>query len=79
MYKINNYMFVFYWRAMKEDTWLISQPISLGELIDGEVEFSFNDGSSLPVHDIDWCCDEILVTTVPPRTYNDNVIKGDNR
>lgn len=74
-YKINDLMYVFYWRASKDDPWSISQPITLGEIIDN-AELDFGDdendgevGGSLPLNDIDWGRDEVRVHQVPPRRY----------
>jgi hypothetical protein len=76
MDSINDYMFVFYWRPVANSKyhenpkeWRISQPVSLGELIDGRVELELSDGGSLPVNDINWGEDEVKVTMVPPRKY----------
>lgn len=69
MYEINDLMFVFYWRSDPKDEWLVSQPVTLGELIDGGVEFSFPDESSLPLNDVEWGRDQIRVVPVPSRKY----------
>jgi hypothetical protein len=66
---INDYMFVFYWRGDSKDSWSVSQPVSLGEIMDGGVEFDFHDGGSLPVSDINWATDEVKISQVPPRKY----------
>lgn len=69
MDSINDYMFVFYWRESPKDKFAVSQPVSLGELIDGGVELELDDGGTLPLHDIDWSRDQVKVTQVPPRKY----------
>lgn len=56
---INSFHFVFYYREQvapgeKENTWLVSQPITLGEIIEGDVELELSDESTLPFNDIDW-------------------------
>lgn len=66
---INDYMFVFYWRNQNEGDWSISQPVSMGEIIDGGVELEFMDGGTLPFNDIDWGHDGFKLTQVPPRKY----------
>lgn len=71
-YSINDLMFVFYWRNRSKDDWSISQPITLGEIIDdAELDFGDDDitGGSLPLHDIDWGNDEVRVVPVPSRSY----------
>ncbi len=67
-YKVNDLMYVWYWRNSKEDEWSISQPVTLGEIIDN-CELDFNDGGSLPLDDIDWGNDEVFIFPVPPRKY----------
>lgn len=76
MDNINDYMFVFYWRPPADSKhhenpteWRISQPVSLGELIDGQVELDLHNGESLPMNDINWGEDEFKVSMVPPRKY----------
>ena len=66
---INDYMFVFYWKNKTDTNWLVSQPVSLGEIIDGEVEFDFMNGECLPINDIDWETDDVKISQVPPRKY----------
>ncbi|MDQ2906873.1 MAG: hypothetical protein M3Y81_25470 [Chloroflexota bacterium] len=68
MYGINDLMYVFYWRNSKDDEWSISQPVTLGEIIDN-VEFEFQDGGTLPINDVNWGNDEIKVVPVPTRRY----------
>jgi len=48
--------------------WLVSQPITMGEMIDGNVELELSDGDSLPLNDIDWGNDFVMYDTVPART-----------
>lgn len=69
MDEINDYMFVFYWKHKSDTEWLISQPVSLGEIIDRDVEFEFMDGESLPIYDIDWENNDVRVVQVPARSY----------
>lgn len=69
MDNINDYMFVFYWRNQDKGAWLIAQPVSMGEIIEGGVELEFMNGDSLPLNDIDWCKDGFKMTMVPPRKY----------
>lgn len=75
-YKVNDLMYVVYWRNSKDDKWSISQPVTLGELID-DAEFEFDDGGSLPLHDVEWGHDEILFFPVPPRKYMPTTPQGD--
>lgn len=67
-YKINDLMYIWYWRNDKHDNWSISQPVTLGEIMDN-CELDFHDGGSLPLDDIAWGKDEVYVIPVPPRTY----------
>lgn len=69
MNRINDYMFVFYWRESRKDKFAVSQPVSLGELIDRGVELELDDGGSLPLRDINWDSDDVKVAEVPPRKY----------
>jgi hypothetical protein len=66
---INDYMFVFYWRNQDKGEWSISQPVSMGELIDGGVELEFMNGDSLPLNDVNWGKDGFKVVQVPARKY----------
>lgn len=59
MQSINNIIFVFYYRQKGDDRWEVSQPVTLGEIIDGNVELSLSDESTLPMNDIDWSADEL--------------------
>jgi len=71
-YKVNDLMYVVYWRADNSYEWSVSQPVTLGELIDNaELDFGDDDdtGGSLPINDIDWGRDEVLFYPVPPRKY----------
>ena len=73
-YKVNDLMYVVYWRNSSKDKWSISQPVTLGEIID-DAELDFGDdeenGGSLPLHDIEWGHDEVLFYPVPPRKYSE--------
>lgn len=67
-YKVNDLMYVWYWRNSKDDVWSISAPVTLGEIIDN-CELDFNNGGSLPLSDIEWGRNEVYVFPVPSRTY----------
>ena len=70
-YKVNDLMYVIYWRNSSKDEWSISQPVTLGEIIDdAELDFG-EDNGSLPMHDIEWGHDEVLFYPVPPRKYSE--------
>ncbi len=64
MQLINDIRFVFYWRRTDEDLWLVSHPVSLGELIDGDTELELSNGDSLPLSDIDWRRDQVRVAQI---------------
>lgn len=66
MQGINDVMFVF---AIKNDEglWDVQEPVTLGEIIDNEVEFSFSNGDTLPLRDIDWGDIEIRMSIIPYR------------
>lgn len=66
MQGINDFMFVF---AIKDEQgqWDVMSPVTLGEIIDGDVEFQFANGDSLPMNDIDWDNIDIRVSIVPYR------------
>lgn len=67
MIGLNDVWYVFYWKADEKDVWQVSQPITMGEIIDGGVELEFPDGDSLPLNDVDWGNDLIMYETVPSR------------
>jgi len=64
MQGINDVMFVF---AIKneEGLWEVQEPVTLGDIIDGEIEFQFENGDTLPLHDIDWSNIEIKMSIIP--------------
>lgn len=76
MEKINDIWFIFYWRNSSDEPYLVSQPFTMGEIIEGGIEMEFNDGSSLPINDVDWAGDELLVAQVPARP---NSLREENR
>lgn len=53
MQGINDVMIVF---AVKneEGLWDVQEPVTIGEIIDGDIEFQFTNGDCLPLNDIDW-------------------------
>lgn len=71
MIGINERYFVFYWRAEPTDQFQVSQPITIGELIEGQVELEFPDGDTLPLNDVDWGNDDIKMDFIPQRKNKD--------
>lgn len=67
MQSINSIWFIFYWRPDEDEPYRVSQPFTLGEIIEGKIEMEFPDGSSLPMNDVDWGSDDLLVAQVPAR------------
>lgn len=71
MLGLNDEWFVFYWRPSKSVEWLVSQPITMGEIIEGDVELELSDGGSLPLNDVNWGVDFIMYASVPSRDKTD--------
>lgn len=65
---LNDRWFIFYWKQEEADTWQVSQPLTMGEIIEGGVELGFPDGGTLPLSDVDWGNDLIMYETVPARS-----------
>lgn len=73
MQSINSIWFIFYYRNKKEDSYIVSQPLTLGEILDDN-ELEFSDGSTLPFSDVDWADDDLLVAQVPARKDKDTSV-----
>ena len=68
MQGINDIMFVFYYKSGSDKEYYVTQPITLGEIMNGDVEFELSNGDSLPLDDIDWSKDDLKMAIVPNRT-----------
>lgn len=68
MKAINDVRFVFYYKQAGKNIgpkeWIVSEPVTLGKLIEGNVELALSDDSTLPLNDVDWANDELQVVII---------------
>lgn len=72
MQGLNDSLFVF---MIKNEAgeWDVQEPVTLGNIIDREIEFQFSNGDTLPLSDVDWANIEIKMSIIPNRSKNERV------